>query len=82
MQITLHAYGKVVHKRFSDSVAVVIRDILLVDMVDELLGLLNARTDQLIAHMAEDKSVALKRKELDRNIAGLKKALSELKEMR
>lgn len=82
MQITLHAYGKVVHKRFSDSVAVVIRDILLVDMVDELLGLLNARTDQLIAHMAEDKCVALKRKELDRNIAGLKKALSELKEMR
>lgn len=82
MQITLHAYGKVVHKRFSDSAAVVIRDILLVDMVEKLLGLLNARTDQLIAHMAEDKGVVLKRKELDRNIAGLKKALSELKEMR
>lgn len=81
MQITLHAYGRVVRKRFSDSVAVVIRDILLVDMVDGLLGFLNARTDQLIVHMAEDKGVALKRKELDRNIAGLTKALSELNGM-
>ena len=81
MQITLFAYGKVVHKRFSDSVAVVIRDILLVDMVDKLLSFLNARTDQLIVHMAEDKGVAHRRKELGRNIAGLKKALSELNSM-
>lgn len=81
MQITLHAYGKVVHKRFSDSVAVVIRDILLVDMVDKLLGFLNSRTDAFISHMAEDKGVAHKRKELERNISGLKKALSELKQM-
>jgi interferon-induced GTP-binding protein Mx len=82
MQITLHAYGKVVHKRFSDSVAMVIRDVLLVDMVEQLLGLLNSRIDQLIVHMTEDKGVALKRKELNRNIVGLTKALTELKEMR
>jgi len=82
MQITLHAYGKVVHKRFSDSVAVVIRDILLVDMVDQLLSLLNSRIDKFILHMAEDKGLARKRKELDRNISGLEKALAELKNMR
>ena len=81
MQITLHAYGKVVHKRFSDSVAVLIRDILLVDMVDKLLGFLVTRIDQFIEHMVEDKAVAHKRKELERNINGLKKALGELDHM-
>lgn len=81
MQITLHAYGKVVHKRFTDSVAVVIRDVMLVDMVEALLGFLNSRAEQLVAHLAEDTKVAAKRKELGRNITGLKKALGELKGM-
>jgi len=49
-------------------------------MVDKLMGFLNSRTDQLAANMAEDKCVALKRKDLDRNIIGLEKTLSALKE--
>lgn len=81
MQITLKAYGKVVHKRFSDSVAVLIRDEFLVDMVDSLLGFLNSRADVFAVHLTEDKKVAAKRKELERNIAGLKKVLFELKDM-
>lgn len=81
MQITLDAYGKVVHKRFSDIVAVLIRNILLVDMVEQLLGLLNSHINKFLVHMAEDKGVALKRKELDRNIAGLTKVLTELKQL-
>jgi len=81
MQITLKAYGKVVHKRFTDSVAVLIRDVMLIDMVDSLLGFLNTRAEQFVEHLAEDKKIAAKRKDLERNIAGLNKALGELKGM-
>jgi len=81
MQITLHAYGKVVHKRFTDSVAVLIRDVLIVDMVDALLGFLNSRSESYTQLLTEDKSVAAKRKDLERNISGLKRALLELKDL-
>jgi GTP-binding protein EngB required for normal cell division len=79
MQITLFAYGKVVRKRFSDSAALIIRDELLVDLIEQLPVFLNARIEALAARLVEEKHVAAERNNVRRNVEGLTQALSELK---
>ena len=81
MQVTLFAYGKVVRKRFSDSAALIIRDELLVDLIEQLPVFLNARIETLTARLVEEKHVAAERSNVRRNVEGLTQALSELKSL-
>lgn len=81
MQITLHAYGKVVHKRFTDSVSVLAIDGLVTQLVDDLPSLAVKWTPQLLESLVEDKRVAMRRKELTRSIAGLTEAASVLAQL-
>jgi len=81
MQVTLHAYAKVVHKRFSDSVAVLMRDGLLEELADKMPALHVEWAPSLVAAIKEDKGTARKRKELQRSIDSLQKALRELERL-
>ena len=78
MQITLHTYAKVVRKRFSDTAAIVIRDIMLVELAENMMCLLMNEVDSLTPLLVENKAVATKRKDAERNIAGITSALGEL----
>lgn len=78
MQVTLHAYGKVVHKRFSDSAAVLARDGLLEELADKMPALCVEWGPAIAAAIQEDKGTARKRKELQRSVVSLEKALREL----
>jgi hypothetical protein len=81
MQITLHAYGKVVHKRFTDSVAVLTLNEILYTLVDDTAKISVAWMPRLLEKLSEHKSVALRRKELTKSIAGLEVARAELQAM-
>jgi hypothetical protein len=78
MQITLHAYGKVVHKRFTDSVAIIVLNELIYTFVDDSAKLSVAWMPSLLEKLSEHKNVALLRKELKKSIAGLSVARTEL----
>jgi hypothetical protein len=81
MQITLHAYGKVVHKRFTDSVAVLALNELIYTLVDDTAKLSVEWMPLLLEKLSEHKNVALRRKELTKSIAGLEVARMELQAM-
>jgi hypothetical protein len=78
MQITLHAYGKVVHKRFTDSVAVLALNELIYTLVDDTAKLSVDWMEPLLEKLSEHKNVALRRKELTKSIAGLEAARTAL----
>ena len=78
MQIALHAYGKVVHKRYSDSAALLVKDEMLKELYEGLPELAVEWTPRLAEALVEDKTITMRRKELGRSIAALKKALIEL----
>jgi len=78
MQITLHAYGKVVHKRFTDSVAVLALNELIYTLVDDTAKLSVTWMPLLLEKLSEHKDVALRRKALSKSIAGLVAASAEL----
>jgi energy-coupling factor transporter ATP-binding protein EcfA2 len=81
MQITLHAYSKVVNKRFTDSVAILVLNELIYTFVDDSAKLSVAWMPSLLEKLSEHKSVALRRKELKKSIAGLTVARTELQAM-
>ena len=78
LQITLHAYGKVVHKRFTDSVAVLVLNELVYTLVDNTARFSVEWMPRLLEKLSEDKKVALRRKELAKSIAALKAAAGEI----
>jgi GTPase SAR1 family protein len=78
MQITLHAYGKVVHKRYTDSVAVLVLNELVHTLVDDTARFSVEWMPRLLDKLSEDKKVALRRKELTKSITALKAAAGEI----
>ena len=78
MQITLHAYGKVVHKRYTDSVAVLVLNELVHTLVDDTARFSVEWMPRLLDKLAEDKNMALRRKELTKSISALKVAVGEI----
>lgn len=78
MQITLHAYSKVVQKRFTDTVSILIINGIVVQLVDALSALSGKWIPQLIEDLVEDKRVVLRRKKLTQSIAGLEQAAAVL----
>ena len=81
MQITMHAYSKVVQKRYTDTVSVLIINNIVTELVDDLPALSAAWTPQLVALLVEDQGVARKRKDLTRSIASLEEAAMDLKKL-
>ena len=81
MQVTLHAYGKVVHKRFSDSAAILILDGLLFEFVNCFPRLAVEWQPRLLASLVEDRKFVQRRQNLLRNLKGMREAMAELKVM-
>lgn len=78
MQVALKAYGKVVHKRFTDSVAVVMLNELVYELIDDTPHLSTKWAPSVLSLLSEQKKVAHRRRELTKSIAGLKTAMAEL----
>jgi len=78
MQITLFAYGKVVQKRFCDTVSILVINELVNELVYALPALASGWTAQLLEDLVEEKQISSKRKELERSLAGLEAARREL----
>ena len=74
LQISLKAYGNVVYKRFADSVSILIKDAMEVQVVDALPGLSAEWAPALLENLVEDKRVAVRRRELTRSLAALEEA--------
>ena len=79
MQISLHAYGKVVQKRFSDSVAVLLLGQVVQGTADTLTDEVMNWATALQCKVREDPDVARKRQMLTNNVQRLEKALAVLK---
>ena len=78
MQITLHAYGKLVHKRFADTVSVLVSNELVHMVVNDVAGLAEDWKPALLAKLSETKKHAQHRSDLTKSIKALDAVLKEL----
>lgn len=78
MQVALHAYGKVVHKRFTDTVAVVVFNELVYELIDATPRLSTEWAPRVLSNLAEEKKMALRRRELTKSVAALETAMAEV----
>lgn len=81
MQVSLHAYSKVVQKRFSDSVAVLLLGQVVQGSADTLTDEVINWAAALQCKVQEDPGVARKRQVLTNDLQRLEKALAVLKEL-
>jgi hypothetical protein len=78
MQVALHAYGKVVHKRFTDTVAVVVFNELVYELIDATPRLSTEWAPRVLSNLAEEKKLALRRRELTKSVSSLETAMAEV----
>jgi GTP-binding protein EngB required for normal cell division len=78
MQISLHAYAKVVQKRFCDTVAAIAINEMVLSMADEITGRAHSWATELADKVQEDPSVARRRTTLLNNVTRLQKAYALL----
>lgn len=78
IQISLKAYTKVVRKRFSDTIGILIKDMLVTDVAEDIGVLLQEKFEALLPMLEENMSVLKKRATAQRNIDNLSAALKEL----
>ena len=78
MQISLYAYGKVVNKRFTDTVGVILKSQVLVGMADKLTDEALNWSTALQTKVCEDPGLARKRTTLTNDVQRLEKALAVL----